>query len=434
VVGAGAVALFVWLSRIAAREVLRPGRWKPEELWPGVPFPNGAVRAADFPVAHCATVDGLRVVGPWPHAIGGDASLGVLQTDDLIVRIDGVSTQPPEAERLFATVHRKPAGATAALEILRRRPDNGAVDRLMVTAALPPVALTPHDLGLGYEDVALTADDGRTLRGWFIPGPTGVDRAIIYLHGLHTNRRRFGLSELALRAHRRGYHLLLIDLFGSGESGGEYVDFWGSEEARLAADHLIGETGIARRRIALVGCSFGAYKALLAAGATGSAFGAVAAVSPGGTTPRDIRMVEPPPELPGYLRRRLLAGVRVPRPFLALGRPLVYTWIARQTGKRFAEVDPVAAAGRVRCPVLIVHGTADTFFPPAFAAAVCAALPGPKALTWLDGHDHFTVIQAGESLWQPVFAFFDAHLPSFTHARNGHRPTLVGTRAHEIVG
>ena len=51
--------------------------------------------------------------------------------------------------------------------------------------------------------------------------------------------------------------------------------------------------------------------------------------------------------------------------------------------------DAVAAAPLVApTPLLVVHGTTDAALPPEYAQATYAAAQEPKALTWIETHDH----------------------------------------------
>jgi hypothetical protein len=59
-------------------------------------------------------------------------------------------------------------------------------------------------LGLGYEDVSFKAEDGETLRGWFVPAAS-ADVGVVTVHGLGANRLEFlsdakMLHEAAMRS------------------------------------------------------------------------------------------------------------------------------------------------------------------------------------------------------------------------------------------
>src|ERR1035438_2052325 len=68
-------------------------------------------------------------------------------------------------------------------------------------------------------EVAVTASDGITLRGWSIRPLHGNGDVVILLHGVADNRMgMIGYADLLLR---HGYAVLLPDARAHGESGGE---------------------------------------------------------------------------------------------------------------------------------------------------------------------------------------------------------------------
>ena len=71
------------------------------------------------------------------------------------------------------------------------------------------------------------------------------------------------------------------------------------------------------------------------------------------------------------------------------------------------RLDNLGAIARVRCPVLVFHGTADLLVPPRMGEAVARAAPGPVELVWIEGAGHNTTYEVGgkkyrEKLWQFV--------------------------------
>ena len=92
-----------------------------------------------------------------------------------------------------------------------------------------PLSSDPGDFGLDYESVEFeSAEDGLTLRGWWIPSQDN-DRAIILVHGRNSNRTGFnpqpgipgGLLVQAVGIVERGYSVLSFDLRGHGQSDGD---------------------------------------------------------------------------------------------------------------------------------------------------------------------------------------------------------------------
>src|ERR1700749_1061885 len=102
--------------------------------------------------------------------------------------------------------------------------------KLMLRGHRTPFTRTPAEVGLDYEAVAFEASDGVALKGWFIPAATSPAPAIVFVHGWMWNRLGnvagqtpvpdkdvdFLPATKALRD--AGYHMLLFDLRGHGES------------------------------------------------------------------------------------------------------------------------------------------------------------------------------------------------------------------------
>ena len=121
---------------------------------------------------------------------------------------------------------------------------------------------TPGDIGLEFEPVRFTTDDGVTLSGWLVPAARDTRTAVIVLHGFSGNR----LAELAAfvpwLAER--HHVLQFDFRGHGESGAGYVTL-GSHERRdvAAAVDFLRSRGLGP--IGLFGVSMGGAIAIVAA-------------------------------------------------------------------------------------------------------------------------------------------------------------------------
>ncbi len=122
--------------------------------------------------------------------------------------------------------------------------------------------VTPAELGLAYEDVRFTTDDGVTLSGWLVPARRDTRSAVILMHGFSWNR----LGELAafvpwLAQH---YHVLQFDFRGHGASGDADITLGTAERRDVAAAVRLLE-GRGLGPIALMGMSMGAAVAIMAA-------------------------------------------------------------------------------------------------------------------------------------------------------------------------
>ncbi|HVY62710.1 MAG TPA: alpha/beta hydrolase [Planctomycetota bacterium] len=213
-----------------------------------------------------------------------------------------------------------------------------------------------ESVGLGgAEDVALTTDDGKRLSGWYLaPGGTARPAALVLLfHGNAGNvaNRAWKLELLA----RAGFAALVFDYRGYGRSEAAAPD-----EAGLYADGRAAAAW-ARERAKALGVPLVYY---------GESLGCAVAI--------ETALGDPPP-----------AGLALEAPFTSLadvGRHHYgYLPVGLLTRARY---DNLGKIGRVRAPVLVVHGEADRTIPVAMGRAIYAAAPEPKELRTIPGGDH----------------------------------------------
>ena len=126
----------------------------------------------------------------------------------------------------------------------------------------PDAPATPADLGLDYEVVRFTTDDGVTLSGWLVPTRRDTRTAVIVLHGFSGHR----LPELAAfvpwLAER--HHVLQFDFRGHGQSDPGRITL-GTHERRDVAAAVRFAQGRGLGPIALFGVSMGAATAIVSA-------------------------------------------------------------------------------------------------------------------------------------------------------------------------
>jgi dienelactone hydrolase len=144
-----------------------------------------------------------------------------------------------------------------------RRAAYGAAGVALLGFVLVPVSIgyiTTHagravvptnDLGVPYEDVALTTPDGLRLEGWYIPSRNGA--AVVAFPG------RRGSQEKARMLARHGYGVLLFDRRGEGVSEGEPNSWgWGGDaDAKAAIAWLQRRPDVDPERIGGIGLSVG---------------------------------------------------------------------------------------------------------------------------------------------------------------------------------
>ncbi|HTI28942.1 MAG TPA: alpha/beta fold hydrolase [Methylomirabilota bacterium] len=121
---------------------------------------------------------------------------------------------------------------------------------------------TPADIGLAYEDVRFTTDDGVTLSGWLVPAARETRAAVVLMHGFSWHRLPW-LAGFVPWLQRR-YNVLQFDFRGHGSSDDALISLGTLEQRDVAAAvHFLAGRGLGP--IALMGISMGGSVALMAA-------------------------------------------------------------------------------------------------------------------------------------------------------------------------
>ncbi|HEX9810590.1 MAG TPA: alpha/beta hydrolase [Burkholderiales bacterium] len=203
-----------------------------------------------------------------------------------------------------------------------------------------PLDATPRTIGLEYEDVAVTTEDGPRLHGWFIPAP-GARGTVLHFHGNGGNiSHRLDYVEMF---HRLEINTLLIDYRGYGQSEGQPSEQGTYRDALAAWRYLTEARGLAPDTIILHGESLG---------------GAVASWLAARTAPRAL-----------IVESSFTSAVD-------LGAE-VYSWLPVRWIARY-RYPTLSHLAQVRVPVLIVHSRNDEIIPFHHGQQLYAAAPTPK--------------------------------------------------------
>jgi dipeptidyl aminopeptidase/acylaminoacyl peptidase len=227
--------------------------------------------------------------------------------------------------------------------------------------------------GILFQDVTIPSFDGTRLFGWWMSAGRRA-ATIVILHGVKKNRTDVLRAALALR--RAGFNVLLFDGRGHGNSEGRYVTygFYERRDVESAIDWLVKEKKINPKRVGLAGESMGAAIALQVA-AHNPSIRAVWADSPFASLRRIAEE---------FVRK----ATGLPDSVL---NPVLWTAIqvANYRGKfDVHSFDPLALAARIKCPVYLVHGTADQLISTAHSECIYAALGDEKELWFVEGAGH----------------------------------------------
>ena len=222
---------------------------------------------------------------------------------------------------------------------------------------------TPADLGLRYDEVQFSAEDGVQLLGWFMESP-GARATVVLVHDAEGTRsdKSPGLMQLQRDYLHRGMNVLAFDLRGRGESAG-MRDTMGARELRdVAAAAKFAHQRVPHLPVVLHGFGMGGSIAIVAA-SLGIDVDLVVADSPFSSA-RD------------YLRRR---WSRFPRPTI----DLAVRFARRRFGADPDSVQPLqAVAESSKVPILFIHGEAERLAPVSHSLNIAAASLNAKNEVW----------------------------------------------------
>lgn len=217
---------------------------------------------------------------------------------------------------------------------------------------------TPADVGLGFEEVLVTAEDGVRLHGWLVGGEAGSP-VVLLLHGNAGNISH--RLDKAAAIHRAGMSVLLVDYRGYGRSEGRPGEEGLLRDARAAWAHLTVTRGVPPDRIVLYGESLGCAPALRLAASLERA---------AGSRPAAL-VLEAPFSSAAEMSRLVMPWLPV-------------AWLLRP---RF---DNLAEAAKVTIPTLVMAGERDEVVPVSMGRRVHAALASSSRVLHIEpgaGHN-----------------------------------------------
>ena len=241
-------------------------------------------------------------------------------------------------------------------------------------SAPAPEPVGPPPAGLAVTEVAFEGTDGVPLSAWWTPPPPGdgPPRAAVLVHGWGGNRSDEYIRKTAPLYREAGYGVLMLDLRGHGESGGDRRTL-GYGEVRDVRGALawLEEKGFEPGEVVLHGWSMGGATVVRSAPGTG-----VAAVV----------------EEAGYADLPLLLRDQLPE---NSGLPRLFNPGAFLAASLFLDFDPWAVRPRREAarlqkegiPLFVIHSTADETVP--YEHAKLFARANPDAELWtLAGYEH----------------------------------------------
>jgi fermentation-respiration switch protein FrsA (DUF1100 family) len=233
-------------------------------------------------------------------------------------------------------------------------------------------AVTPQSRGLPFEAVRLKTEDGIELAAWWIPARAPAQGAVLLFHGNAGNIAH--RIDYAIMFHGLGYHTLLVDYRGDGESGGEPSEQGTYRDAAASWQWLTQTRGMAPADIVIFGESLG-----------GGVASWLAARQPA--------------------RALILASSFTSIPDLAAE---VYPWLPVRWISRI-HYDSLANVQKTRVPLLVAHSPADELIAYAHGQRLHDAANPPKAFLELAGGHNEGFVFARDAWVTALQAFLQRH-------------------------
>lgn len=223
----------------------------------------------------------------------------------------------------------------------------GWLNRKLIYVPYRPLAADPSAAHLAFEDVSVTAADGPTIHGWYVPLASTAP-VVLLCHGNGGNISHRLDKLLRLRA--AGASVLLFDYRGYGQSTGKPTEQGTYADAEAVYAWLVSTRKVPASRIVFYGESLGSGVAVELA-----------------TRHRPAGLIVES----GFTSIDDMAKALFPH--LPLG------WMVRY------HYDNVDKIGKVQAPILVMHSPDDDVVPFALGQRLFAAAREPKTFVALRG-------------------------------------------------
>ncbi len=245
---------------------------------------------------------------------------------------------------------------------------------------LPDIILTPDKVGLDYEDVTFTSEDGVRLHGWFF-APKKDPVVILFCHSNAGNISYYLETISILTDLGRG--VFIFDYRGFGLSEGKPDEEGTYKDAKAAWKYLTRERGLDESLIVVHGRSLG---------------GAAAAYLAAHKNPRALIVESSFSSFPEVARDYY--------PYLPVGLIARYQYPTAEYVSRSA------------CPKLIMHGRDDEVVPFYHGEKIFKAAKPPKRFVELKGDHNDGFSLSGDVYKNSISEFLDSLSPSKARIRN----------------
>lgn len=243
---------------------------------------------------------------------------------------------------------------------------------LLYPAARQAPNLADHDIA-GLREVTTQTPDGLTLRHWYVPPSEPGAAVLVVFHG---NAGHLGDRVSKLKALiDAGFGVLFAGYRGYSGNPGKPTEDSLTADAGLLLDWLAAR-GVPPERTVLYGESLGTGVAVKMAAARDS------------------------------------AAVILESPYTSIAEVAqTHYWYLPAKWLVLDKWNSMAHIGRLRAPLLVVHGSRDKTVPTRYGRELFAAAPEPKELFILEGGNHNDLYDTPQ-VAERVIAFLRRHVPT----------------------
>lgn len=239
---------------------------------------------------------------------------------------------------------------------------------------------------LEFQDLSIASYDRHELFAYYRPAQKKDTKLVVVLiHGWRDNPSNMAaFAQMYLE--KSDCHILIPHLRAHGMSGGRYIGY-GLPDSQ---DILMWTAFMEKRlegplSILYHGWSMGAAAVLIAAGS-------------GHLPPSVIGVVADSPydSLDHQLQHKIRQMYHFSPGFLLRG---INRYAQKKLGYSINRISPIARADKISVPVLLIHGTADTFVPPSMSDALFEKIQSPKRILIVQDAEHIMSYDVAPSIY-----------------------------------
>lgn len=243
----------------------------------------------------------------------------------------------------------------------------------------------------------ITNDDLK-LDAWYVPAAVSTDKTVIVVHGFRQNKS--AMRQYGQLFHELGYNVLMPDNRGAGASEGDFITFGYHDKSDVIAWAKFLTAKNPQSQITLYGLSMGAATVMMASGESG--------------LPSSVKNII---EDCGYTNAWDEIVYQAKDSYNIPAFPLVYSVSLEsklRQGWFFQEASSTKALAVNKLPILLIHGSKDTYVPTSMLEENYKAVKSgtPKEKLLIKGATHARSFQTNPSLYRATISqFMDKYNP-----------------------